>query len=398
MTIGRFLWTAVVAAPALACGAGGSGETPPFGEPSAVPSLGRAEVELRASVEPGAEATFCRYVVGGRDVPAGHVATFEHEFGATSHHLFLYELATSAADVPPGEEFRCEGDLSPSKHGLVYAAQEPRGVLRHPPGVARHLAEGEVTLLEWHVVNTGAERIDATAKLRLEYSDVAPVDAAGTLAFYQPFIHVPARSSARATMRCEVVEDVTLLYAFSHMHRRGVRFTARLLDPTGRFVRPLFETDEWDAPGVSWLGEGVRASAGDLVEYECDYVNPGDRDVVEGDSAANDEMCMFFAGYHPRIRLPLAESCSGARSGPVFGGGQSCRDSLACLRAAADDVARERCWVATRRESSEPLLDLALRCAAVECGSACADHVLDDDCATCLEHECVEELAVCAVK
>jgi hypothetical protein len=105
---------------------------------------------------------------------------------------------------------------------------------------------------------------------------------------------------------------------------------------------------------------------------------------------------MFFAGYYPRMPVEGADTCSGALSGPVFSGSESCEQVYACLVQALDPVSTEACWGLASEASTAPLLDFAYRCALVHCGESCDLDRYDQACTTCLERECATERAACA--
>ena len=359
----------------------------------APPTQDGVQIRMTANVAPAQEAKYCLYIVPGQYSPASiDVGRFEHAFDGTSHHLFLYESRKKPGEVG-SEAFACAEASHLDKGTLMYSAQSNHGELRFPRGVARHVAPDAVMLLEWHVVNATTAKVAAEAALNLWYATEPQLVPAGTLSYYHPFIHVPAHASATVNLRCAVPDQLTLLWATSHMHAHGVGHTSRLVGD-GAAPLPLFETDQWDDPPMRSFVEEIRAAPGDFIEFDCRFHNNGSLAVIEGPSV-DDEMCMFIAGYYPRMTIPFGEACSGADSGPIFHGNRTCRQSFECLINATDEPAWERCWVDTSEASSKALLDLALRCALEACPSECPDGLFRKDCATCLQAACGPQMKAC---
>ena len=350
---------------------------------------GAREIVMSASAEPGQEVTLCQHVDVGASVGDVDIERLSHHFDGRSHHFFVYASSTAGADAEPRA---CDDEAHRNKGGLLYASQRADDALSFPDGVALTIDRGGTLLIEWHVVNTSAERIDAEAQLSIAYAAEAPAMRAGMLVYYHPFIHVPAQGSSHAAMHCRVPEDVTLMWTSSHMHARGTGYRSSVVRGDG-ISQPLHVTDAWEDVGLTLLDD-LAVSRGDAIAFSCDFDNPSDRVFIEGDSARDDEMCMFFAGYYPRVATPHGEGCSGPGSGPRFDGRLSCADAFTCLQEASDDVDRSSCWTAASEVSSEPLLQLAHRCKAARCGEACAAG-FDAACTHCLDERCADDVKRC---
>ncbi len=146
---------------------------------------------------------------------------------------------------------------------------------------------------------------------------------------------------------------------------------------------------------MTWLDD-VSVSRGDAIAFGCEYDNRSERAVIEGPTARDHEMCMFFAGYYPRMPTEGADACSGAESGPVFSGSSTCAQAYACLESAPDEFATERCWGQTSETSTASLLDFAYRCAFSQCGELCDLEDYDKACTACLADRCADEWSACA--
>ncbi len=352
---------------------------------------------LSAALEGGAEVTWCQYVLG-RDVAddGAWLAELEHSTeGLLTHHVIWY-LMDQTLDEVAGQTapFRCDDGVHRRKKGVLYAPPADAGRLKWPGSVASRLEPSDVTLIEWHVLNPSAEPAEGAVTIRARPPETDRPIRAGTMLLYDWFVYVPAESKASSTTRCRVPENATMTWASQHMHERGIRFEARLLDSSGALKQELLYTTAWDADPLEFP-QGIEVRAGDWLEFECTWNNPDPWEVIEGDGA-DDEMCMLVAGYFPAFDTPFGEMCLiGQGSGPVFSGDATCSETLECMRTATDRVEMHRCWAGTRQEDSSAITELAFVCAQARCEDVCVRTGIDDDCLACLEAECPDRLATC---
>jgi hypothetical protein len=82
-----------------------------------------------------------------------------------------------------------------------------------------------------------------------------------------------------------------------HTHKQAVRIAVKDGMPmTGTTV---FESTDWEHPGAKrWDGPFHTFVSGKLT-YECQYTNPSNRAIEDGDSAQTDEMCMASGYFFP---------------------------------------------------------------------------------------------------
>jgi hypothetical protein len=165
------------------------------------------------------------------------------------------------------------------------------------------------------------------------------------------------------------------------MHRRGVAFRSHLEPVDGGEPIPLHESSSWAAPTPDGYWPPLALSAGDVIEFGCDYQNDLARDVVEGGSADVDEMCIFIGGYWPRMSAD-AEACALPGSGPVLAGESTCEEVVDCMVAAGvgNEVGGQRCIADTCAPSADALSQFVVcvernecwgdpSCAAFHCSS-----------------------------
>lgn len=373
----------------------GGGPDPDAGEPVLLdpPREGSGiQVGMETSLDAGEEVEYCRYVV----VPDGadlDVARFEHAYTAGSHHLLLYQTSLTA-DEARDDMFSCGGasfaELGIS--GIAYVAQVATGEMAYPEGVALHIKAGDVLLLQTHYLNASEAELEVEVRLNLWQSAVPVTAEAGTLFLYNWTIVVPAGEPATARMRCQIPADVQLLYGMSHMHRRGVDYRATL--EGGALPEPieLFTTAEWEGIEPARYEPFQTITAGQTIDFSCDYQGEADRTLIDGPSADANEMCMFIAAYWPRVDLQT-ESCQGPGSGPVFSGDRTCAQTMACVQGTDDAIAQEECVIETCPGSNAAAVTL-LTCIFYNCNAECEPGA--NGCDSCVAEACAEPYTGCA--
>lgn len=289
-----------------ACGGGGndddSNQPRPTTSELAAPEHG-IQLSMKASVAAGQEIEQCQFVVSPDEVLYLNRDEVRYEPG--SHHFLLYR--TSYSDIPAQKDdgrpvdtsgvFDCSSGVTDgwSVTDVIGGSQNPAGnsVVDFPPGVAVRIEPRTVFLLNTHYINTTTRDLDAEVRINLHTIAEEEVHTEGALLFwYDPFIKVPAQSSAEASMRCNIGSDVTFVNMTSHMHARGVGFDARLNGDT------VYQTDLWENVPVKSFGAGMAAPAGSQLEFRCSYSNAEQRDVYQG-PRSSDEMCVLIGSYYP---------------------------------------------------------------------------------------------------
>ncbi len=396
----------------LAC-SGSSAPEPTSGAPGApgAPLAGGPKTvtfTMNTTIKAGAEAHKCQFVA----MPEGsaYVVASSHEYTVGSHHLLLFR--TDLSSIPEGMDklqdcYETGGDSVMSHvRGIVYGAQEPKAESRFPKGVGLPTLSKEVFLFQSHYLNSGAKDLDAKVTVNLEVTDGADVtQKAGVLFFYDPFIHVGAGQKARASMRCAIRNDITLLTAVSHYHKRGTEYSAFLDLPNAPLsTTPFYTSNAWDHPDS--LRQTMQIPAGSRIRFGCGYDNTrGTREYFQGQSAEDDEMCMFTGVYYPDMGL----SDNFCMNEPdMFGTGKAtCRETQDCVQAcpagsapklgAASggkvDPCWQRCFVASCPSAAAPLLK-QFSCIQSKCKEACAS-AGSPQCASCAIGSCPAEVSSC---
>ncbi len=156
------------------------------------------------------------------------------------------------------------------------------------------------------------------------------------LFFYNPFIGVLPQSGSRSRMRCTIHEDITLTNFQSHMHARGVGYAASVVGQD-----PFYENDQWEGVPVADFAEGKEIAKGSVIDYHCDFDNPGSDGVFQG-PRSTDEMCMAIGSYYPANTT--TSHCAIAGMDPfqsqniggewVGNGDKTCAQTMACVQGA----------------------------------------------------------------
>ncbi len=322
----------------------GTTTTSPEDELLAAPAAGEGiQFKMSTKIGAGVEAEHCQLL----RVPEGDdlwVQRDEVRFTQGSHHVLLYEtpytdFPTAKEDgtpIDPSAPFDCsEGPTSGFQiTKLVGGSQNGEGasLLSFPDGVAMSLHAGAVVLLNVHYVNASSEDLIPEVRLNLYTIPKAEVKTEGDILFlYNPLIKVAASGTGVAHMRCPVHKDITIANVQSHMHRRGVGYSAGIVGET-----PFYENTSWADVPVKAFEPGLVVKAGSMFDYHCDYKNPEAHDVYQG-ARSTDEMCMLIGSYYPAD--PATSNCAtadfSAMANEWVGQGKAtCAETMSCVQTA----------------------------------------------------------------
>lgn len=379
------------------------------------PSEG-VQYKMIAAVAPGRESYGCQLFTAP---PEGlFVNREEARFGRGGHHVLLYR--TPYKEIPTHNELGEPVDAA-FPHDCSAGATalwKVNGVLggsesfggpglldELPEGVAVAIDPGAVLLMSTHYLNATPEPIEVDARINLYAIPKEEVVAeAGVLYFNNPIIRVPAHGEATARMRCPVSKDISIVSLQSHMHSRGVRFAAHLAGEAAAANAEIYSTTSWKEPPVAYFDPPLAITAGQAIEYRCDYQSSAPHDVIHGLTEA-DEMCQLIGPYYPRDER--LEACQDEDGGPaatwIGGGSATCGQTLTCLKEAApieEDGGKEAwgCVLNSCPGAAEPVSDL-VRCRLTrsrgECSDECEKGASAEACEECLSEECKEVVNAC---
>lgn len=335
------------------------------------------QFKMIAEIEAGTESEKCMFV----KAPAEDLLVQRDEvrFTPGSHHFLLYEtryteIPTEKLDGTPIDTsgvFDCSDGATNGwdVSKLVGGSQNADGasILAFPENVAMRVHGGTVLLMNAHYVNATPEVLKPEVRINLHTIPESQVEQEGDIIFfYNPFIAVPAQSESRARMRCAIHQDITVTNFQSHMHRRGVGYSAAVIGES-----PFYENDLWEGVPVLDLGKGKKITKGSVIDYHCDYKNPDSEDVFQG-PRSTDEMCMAIGSYYPadpttsNCAIPGAAGNTGNLGAEWVGNGdKTCAQTMACVQGAfgGDDVLKKitTCMMDSAPEKSKEVSD-AIRC------------------------------------
>jgi hypothetical protein len=322
------------------------------------------QYSMQTTIAASTEDERCRFVQTTEDMWVSHE---DVRYTPGSHHFLVWNTSYTTiptvniqgATVDTTQVFDCVGGpaagwKTEQIFGGAQAADAPPLLGELPTGVALHIPAGSVLVLDLHVLNTTATALTPTAVINMDTIPQSQVtQEAGIYFFYNPFIVVPPNSMAEAHMSCPVTSDVTLVTTQTHMHKWGLGGAANLEESTGAMMKQLYTSSVWTDPPVTEWSPGMALTAGQQIDYECHYENTGTTTIVQGLSAATNEMCVLMGAYYPRdIEF---ETCSTSTTWNlndlsdaatyIGSGTATCSDSLTCISNASSDEAFYACMV-----------------------------------------------------
>lgn len=271
--------------------------------------------EVDKALEPGEETEVCvLQQVGDQDI---WMNSSDLVLSHGSHHGLLWLTAYDALPatdsvgdpVELGKLMTCQSGANgrfrvtqpiAGSQGLINVTGP--GVM--PDNVAIKVPAHSYVALDLHMLNATDKPLAACMLVGLKGIPESQVEQnAGILYYYNPFITVPAKSSATARMACPITQDIQLKSGVSHMHKAAVGYKAEWLDgdpfdAKTKSVMTLYETTNWNDPQDTIYSEPLALKAGHYIDYRCDYQNPGDTNVAQG-LETTDEMCQFIGIYWP---------------------------------------------------------------------------------------------------
>jgi hypothetical protein len=325
------------------------------------PGMG-VQYSMTATIAASSEDEQCRFVQTTEDLWVNHE---DVRYTPGSHHFLVWNttytsiptMNTQGMTVDTSKVFDCSngpqaGWNTSQMVGGAQGADAPPALSDLPPDVALHIPAGSVLMLDLHVLNTSMMPLTPTAVVNFDTIPKSQVtQEAGIFFFYDPFIVVPPNAMAEARMSCPVTSNVTLTTSQTHMHKQGLGGVANLLDSTGAMIQQLYTSSVWTDPPVQQWSPGMALMAGQQIDYHCNYENTGTTTVIQGGSAATNEMCVFTGAYYPRDTK--FETCSttgnlndSSNAATYIGSGTTtCQDSMTCLSGASTDEAFFSCMV-----------------------------------------------------
>ncbi len=373
------------------------------GDPS--PAASNIVFTMNAMVPASGELYQCQ-LVRMPDAPGDiFIGGGDYETTVGTHHFLLFRTSLATAGTMPLDTpidcFEGEGVMK-YERGYVSGGQLPKESANFPSGYALPFHGGDILLMQAHFLNPSAQPVAASVKVELRPVPASSVTShVGTFRFYDPYIYVPPRSAATAAMRCHLHNDVTLISAGSHMHKRGVEYKA-FADKAGEpeADAPFFTTTDWQHP--PYFKGPLALSKGSDIRFECHYQNDSDSTFIQGLSAETNEMCMFSAFYAPAQDDDEDNCVSMDEHGT---GASSCAQTSSCLELcpassrpdfSQGSAAVGECWqkcIAASCPNVTGALFPQLTCMQDKCPTECASAGVA--CSACAVANCKSQVDAC---
>jgi hypothetical protein len=298
----------VLVVPFLACGAPGQSADQPDAQVSdgglPPPTRGFQIKSPTIDIDPGKEVTYCYYFHTPNTVDMSIKQWVSH-MTPGSHHMILY-LTPTDQQTP--------GTLSTSQCGITNASTGPlwtysaqtadaEALLPADDGtgtpVGQMISAGHSGFVQMHYLNATDSVLHAHVELNaIAYDDGVHVTPAGPFVTFNRRIDLKPATPAGPTPGmvngdCTVSPDSKFYVMTTHTHKQGVHTFVK----DGSTV--LFDSTSWEHPGTATWGLPFYSFTSGKLSYQCEFLNPTMNEIITGDSAATDEMCMAIGYYFP---------------------------------------------------------------------------------------------------
>jgi hypothetical protein len=260
-------------------------------------------------IAPGTEVTYCYYFKTSNATELA-IKKWASHMTSGSHHMILY-LTTN--ELKPAGTMTAEqcGFGSGKTPVWTYSAQtaDAEAALPSDDGhgnpVGQVIKAGHFGFLQMHYLNSSDDVIHAHAELNAyAYDEGVQVTQAAPFVTYNTAINLAPGSKVTpkpgmVNGSCTVSPDAKFYVVSTHTHKQGVGTFIQdgAINPAGPKV---FESTSWEHPGEkAWSTAPFYSFASGKLSYQCDYMNPNNYSIQDGDSADTEEMCMAIGYYFP---------------------------------------------------------------------------------------------------
>jgi hypothetical protein len=288
-------------------GAGTDDGLPTLAPPD--PSEGFQLMMQPVVVEPFSELWWCEvYDAPNTEYAAINRVEFLQNPG--THHMTLSTVTLGGTRLPEGQLDCTElyGDASLMEDQLMFFGNQDdaEGVMQLPDKTVADFPPALQIIHEVHYVNTTDAPVTLYSYVNAYTIDRDTVEAriwGGQVR--DENLSIPAGGTATEWTRCEMNEDVEVIFLAGHMHEKGTRFTVKPWDgaESGEI---FFDNDDWHNPKITQYDPPLVIPAGTGFEYACTWENPTDAEVTYG-LTAEDEMCNLAVVFTPMSTTTLCE-------------------------------------------------------------------------------------------
>jgi hypothetical protein len=265
--------------------------TPPTGTttpPTTPPANELSITTVPFDVAPGAEEYKCQNFQNraGQDIAIVKSQSF---MSAGSHHMFVFDDASFNTDT------NAVADCSGSEfHDFLLLSQQPQEVETYPAGVGRSLTQSTGLRVILHYLNNTSSTITAQVNAKFDWVQPSAVTyLAAQMELNQGILTVPEGVSTQSHSYT-VPYDIDIMYAISHMHKRGTHFHAAT-----NTNQVIYDGTVWDEPQPTLYNPPLLVQGNSTITWSCDYDNQTGMTLTFGESAATNEMCILFTIFYP---------------------------------------------------------------------------------------------------
>jgi len=231
----------------------------------------------------------------------------------SSHHFILYNGGTGSST---GTGTQC----TMGGFAWLYATSTPGQVVTEnfPPNVGLSLPASTHLIINMHFINPGSSPSSPQVKINLLYAKNVMYQA-GTLVSFNTSINVPAGSATAPGTQtvsgtCTAPVGANFFSMSTHTHKHATAAWVEYVHggQTTEIVHTgttaMYPADQepgsgtdWEHPGVGlWVSPNyLTVQSGDSFKYHCAYSNTSSMNVMVGETAASNEMCMAVGYYFP---------------------------------------------------------------------------------------------------
>lgn len=297
----------VLAVAACKSGGPGNGDDDDDVDAPAGPDRGFQVISPDITIAPGEEVTYCYYFRTPNTEPM-QINRWKSEMTPGSHHMIMFQTTNDI--MPPGTVSSSQCGFGGGGFNVpiwTYAAQTPSAEIQLPTNdgtgmpLAQDIQPNSPAFFQMHYLNGTNDPITVHVQLDA-YALAAGTPYTKTAAFvtYNGSISIPSPSTGHVeSQSCSVPDGAKFWMMSTHAHKQAVHTAVK----DGTTV--AFESDNWEHPGAaSWSTPFFEFRQTGRLTYECTYDNARTQGgpIVDGDSAATQEMCMASGYYFPATK------------------------------------------------------------------------------------------------
>lgn len=275
----------------------------------AQPSDGYQLVLDGPDVPPGQEREACIWVATPNPTDFT-VGWWEYSMNPGTHHMAVFQWDKPGVPTLNQWNFNDPGCTSGAQFGatLSGAPQAPYFADALPAGLARVLPAGGYLGLNPHYANDFDQPIPVKVWINLHTYDGTPEHLVRTFTDFDDMFTIDVPPATQKLQKGRYTNTgsapMAIVQLAGHMHKRGVRFSAR--NSTGL---TLFDDFDWAHPYWQRFTPPLILAPGDFIDFECFEDNGVTREqkldfsgnpvAVKFGLTTDDEMCTLSAAWYP---------------------------------------------------------------------------------------------------